>query len=142
VYFKTRAFLKTLFDRRFNLYLDFVKVFSLLCQGFVHVSAFLFVLSQVLRFLTKRSHAKFLELLKILFNNITSISKSKIKGLKFTINGKLKGQARASSYSLLVGKVARQSISKNVEFGIVHTNTRIGAFGMRIWLNKEENTDE
>lgn len=137
VYFKTRAFIKTLFQRRYHLYLDFVKVFVLVCHGLVHVSALLFVLSNILRFLTKHSHGKFIELLKAIFIDIDSIAETTIKGLKFTINGKLKGQTRASSYSILTGPVVRQSLGKKVEFGIIHTSTRIGVFGMRLWLNRK-----
>lgn len=138
LYFKTRWFLKTLFDRRFNLYLDFLKVFTLLCQGLVHVSSFLFVLSHVLRFLTKRSHGKFIEFVKLLLDAaLVNSENSCIKGIKFIINGKLKGQARASSFNILAGTVVRQSISKHIEFSTIHTNTRIGVFGMRVWLYRE-----
>jgi hypothetical protein len=138
IYFKTRWFLKTLFDRRFNLYLDFLKVFSLMCQGLVHVSSFLFILSHVLRFLTKRSHGKFIEFVKLLLDTaVVNSENQSIKGIKFIINGKLKGQARASSFNVLSGTVVRQSISKNIEFSTIHTNTRIGVFGMRVWLCRQ-----
>ena len=136
-YFKTRVFIKTLFQRRYHLYLDFVKVFVLVYRGLVHVSAFLFVLSNILRFLTKHNHANFIELLNTIFIDIDNTEETTISGLKFTINGKLKGQTRASSYSILIGKVSRQSLGKKVEFGVIHTNTRIGVFGMRLWLNRK-----
>jgi ribosomal protein S3 len=62
---------------------------------------------------------------------------SSIKGMKLLINGKLKGKSRASSVIVNHGGVANQTIITDIDFAITHIYTRLGAFGMRIWIQRK-----
>lgn len=130
---KIKKYLKSLFDRRYGLFLDFLKVNSLFCQGLISVASYLLLLSSILKYLTKRNHSKFLDFIKEVFETILVVSPLMFKGIKFLINGKLKGKARAGSHLVSLGQISQQSLCKKVDFGLVHTNTRLGVFGIRMW---------
>jgi len=141
-YHKTKKFLNSLFSRRFNLFIDFIKISSLYSVSKINSKSYLQILGQIFRTLPKRQHSKFLFFLKFFFQTIIytfpKIVKIKknllIKGIKFIINGKLKGKTRASSVCLQIGSVPTQSIKKNIEFSRTHVYTVYGAFGFKIWV--------
>ena len=140
---KLNRFITILFLRRFNLFLDLLKVISLVCQNEANANTFLFMLGQIFRILPKRKHSRFLFFCKFLFQFIVydslfnkSITKNKICGIKFLINGKLQGKTRATTSCIQVGAVPIQSIDKVVEFSKIHVYTLNGAFGFKIWIYK------
>ena len=149
-YFKRRTyrFRRSLFRRRFSLFLDSVRVFSLILQKKLGAAAFLFILSLILQFLTKKLHARFLVYVRHLIYGLVKNSKDggadyrsvgslgQLKGIKFKISGKLKGKLRASSYLIQYGFMPNQSIDQLIDYSLIHTYTRYGAFGMRAWFFK------
>ena len=62
---------------------------------------------------------------------------STISGIKFIINGKIRGRMRASSKCISVGTIPIQSLQKNIEFSKTHVYTLYGAFGFQIWLYRK-----
>lgn len=56
---------------------------------------------------------------------------NKIKGLKFSIKGKLKGKPRKKKLQILVGNVPCQQIKHPVDFAKTHVYNRYGAFGLK-----------
>jgi hypothetical protein len=144
LYNKTKKFITNIFVRRFNLYIDFVKLTTLLIQNKIGIDKFIYVLALIFKSLSKRVHTRFLFFLKALFKIIISISGSKennlansILGFKFIINGKLQGKTRASSSCIQEGSVPTQSFSKSIEFSRSHIYTLYGVFGIRMWLYKK-----
>ena len=133
-----RFFLKNyhaLFIRRFNLFIDFIKVVVLFVNKVLDTKVFIFFLSRLFKFLSKRSHTKFLSFVKDLFFSILNFeSNSKIGGFKFVVNGKIRGKDRASTKLIQLGKVPAQSISKNIDFCFSHVYTIYGAFGFKLWV--------
>lgn len=136
-YYDVRAYFSVLFERRYSLFIDFIKFSGLLGQNLITATSYLFMLSQILRYLTKRSHTKFLSLLKKVFETFVEHSDFQIYGFKFIINGKLKGKTRADTKVITSGRVSCQTLTKKVEFGVIHTNTLFGVFGMRLWLYRK-----
>ena len=146
LYYETRKYKNKLFQRRFNLFFDTLKVITLFSQNLIHTSYFLFVLSTIFRYLSKKLHRTFVTFLSqiihsIVYNPFKKDYRSKnsfgnLKGIKFRINGKLKGKMRASTYLITYGKIPNQSIGINIEYSMVHTFTRYGVFGMQAWINK------
>ena len=138
---KFNKFINILFNRRFNLFIDFLKITTLLCQNKIESEQFLFLLGQVLRSLPKRSHSRFLVFLRFLFKTIIFdkifLEKNNIKGIKFIINGKLQGKPRASFSCIQEGNIPIQTLSKNICFSKLHVYTLMGAFGLRIWILKK-----
>lgn len=136
-YYDIKAYFSALFERRYSLFIDFIKFSGLLGQNLITATSYLFMLSQILRYLTKRSHTKFLSLLKKVFETFVAHKDFQIYGFKFIINGKLKGKTRADTKVITSGRVACQTLTNKVEFGVIHTNTLFGVFGMRLWLYRK-----
>ena len=140
-----RSFFYLLFNRRFNLFVDFLKLTFLLYIDKIQVSTYLFLLSQIFRVLPKKAHNRFLVFLELVFKFLIekklsskrSIYFSTISGIKFIINGKIRGRMRASSKCISVGTIPIQSLQKNIEFYKTHVYTLYGAFGFQIWLYRK-----
>jgi hypothetical protein len=139
---KLKPFIKNFFSRRFNLFIDFLKITTLLYQNKINISTYLLLLANTFKNLSKRSHGRFFSFLSVLFKLLLSPifkkmgAKSHIKGLKFSISGRLSGKARSSYNYIKEGQVPIQSLSKNIEFAKMHVYNLLGAFGIRIWLYK------
>lgn len=58
--------------------------------------------------------------------------KTTLKGIKFILNGKLKGKTRSSTNLLRIGIIPTQSISKNIKYFNAHAYTIYGAFGFKL----------
>lgn len=134
-YSSYKRYLGVLFARRFNLFVDFIKMTSLFIFKKLDPKSYLYLLSQIFRLLSKKKHSRFLFFLKSLFNTIIKTRQSSIIGIKFIINGKIQGKVRSSSSRILVGQVPVQSVDKDVSFGKVHVYTLYGTFGFKLWVN-------
>ena len=139
-----KRFVGVLFNRRFNLFIDFLKINSLFLKSKISSRLYLFILGQIFRILPKSKHGRFLLFLKVLFKNLIDISKySKNKdvisilGIKLLISGRLKGKPRSGTSCIQVGSVPSQSIEQNVDFSKIHVYTLYGAFGFKIWVHKK-----
>lgn len=136
LYFNFKRFINVLFLRRFNLFIDFLKITSLFINSKVDVKTYLHFLGQIFRLLQKKSHTRFIFFLKFLFSKFLNNKINCLKGVKFIINGKIQGKLRANSTRVLVGSVPIQSISANIEFNKIHVYTRYGAFGFKMWVHR------
>jgi hypothetical protein len=136
LYFNFKRFINVLFLRRFNLFIDFLKITSLFINAKVDVKVYLHFLGQIFRLLQKKSHTRFIFFLKFLFSKFLNNKINCLKGVKFIINGKIQGKLRASSTRVLVGSVPIQTITANIEFNKVHVYTRYGAFGFKMWVHR------
>ena len=144
-YDKTKRFIKTLFTRRFNLFADFIKSTSLFFETKISLQAYLSLLAQIFRVLRKKTHSRFLFFIRELLCLLTIANKNikklssvhNIKGIKFLINGKLRGKTRSSSSCIQVGSVPIQSLAKNLSFAKINIFTMYGVFGFRIWIHRD-----
>jgi hypothetical protein len=142
-YKKTAKFVNVLFSRKFNLFIDFLKISSLFYQKKISGLVFLYILGQVFKVLPKRKHNRFLFFLKQIFqvfigapSNKFLLSSQKILGIKFIVNGKLQGKTRSNSCCIQVGVVPNQSIDKHIEFSKLHVYTLYGVFGFKMWIHR------
>ena len=129
---KLRRFYPLLFTRRFNLFIDFIKMSCLFDQKKINSKLYLVLIGQIFRTLPKRKHNIFIIFLKAVFSIF--IRKKSILGIKLLINGRLKGKPRSNSMSFLFGSTPVQSLSKNIEFSKLHVYTLNGAFGFKFWV--------
>ena len=60
LYFNFKRFINVLFLRRFNLFIDFLKITSLFINSKVDVKIYLHFLGQIFRLLQKKSHTRFI----------------------------------------------------------------------------------
>jgi hypothetical protein len=142
-YQTTAKFVSVLFLRKFNLFIDFLKISSLFHQKKISATVFLHVLGQIFKVLPKRKHNRFLFFAKHIFQTFTeaprkssSLSPNQILGVKFIVSGKLQGKTRGSSNCIQVGAVPTQSIERNIEFSKLHVHTLYGVFGFKIWVHR------
>ena len=137
-YNKLKKFVNILFSRRFNFFIDFLKVVTLLCQNKVDSNIFIKVLGQIFKYLTKRSHSKFLMfvsyLFKIMISELYFLKTKNIQGIKFSLSGRIKGKPRASTAFIREGISPLQSFNKNINFSKMHVYTLMGSFGLKLWL--------
>ncbi len=142
LYNKLKRFIGILFPRRLNFFMDFLKASSLFSEGFLSLKAYLSFLGLIFKVLQKRTHGRFLLFLRTVFELIVyspklkrlSSVKSSIRGLKFVLNGKLKGKPRASSNCSLLGRVPNSSIAKDIFFAKFNVYTLYGVFGFKAWV--------
>jgi len=146
LYEKTKKYKSMLFQRRVNLYFDTIKLITLYASNLIHTTYFLLNLSNIFKYLSKKLHGKFVTFLEtiiyaLVYNPYLEDRRAKnslgyLKGIKFRINGKLKGKMRASTHLITYGQIPNQSIGINIEYAMIHTFTRYGAFGMHAWVYK------
>lgn len=141
-YKKTKKFLNILFSRRFNLYLDFLKLTSLFCENKIEIFEYLKLLGLIFKPLIKRKHNRFIFFLKYLFKIFINFNTENqlflnIYGIKFSIMGKLLGKPRASSVLIKEGCMPIQGLEKNIEFSKIHVYTNLGAFGFKMWVYRK-----
>lgn len=111
----------------------------------VSTKLYLQLLGQIFSILLKKKHTKFFLFLKKLFTELRLQTKeqvinnkkkiilfSSILGIKFHLNGKLKGKPRASSLKIITGKIPCQTISSNIKYNKITVYNRYGAFGLKL----------
>jgi len=88
-------------------------------------------------------HSKFFIFINKYFNFLLSSSLnlcssfSRLLGIKFCINGKLKGKPRSSNYMFVAGTVPIQSLSASIDYSKAHAFTIYGVFGIKIWVYRK-----
>lgn len=142
-FFKKRGY--SFFPRRFTFYLDMIKLSVLFFLNKISIEFYLSLLGDIFKFVQKKRHLKFLVFLKDLFKFLIQlpvifpflkeyIFGSFICGAKFRLNGRLHGNPRSNSCVVLLGQQPNQTLSAAVSFAKIHSYTRYGAFGFRLWV--------
>jgi hypothetical protein len=136
-FYKKIAF--SLFPRRFNFFIDSIKITTLFLKGFITTSFFIKILGNIFKILQKRKHVKFLYFIKKLFKNllITQNNVNSILGIKCRINGKLRGKTRSSTCCIFLGQVPNQSVNKFIDYAKTHVFTVYGVFGFKLWVYRD-----
>ena len=129
-----RKFSSSLFSRGFNLFLDFLKVITLVEQNKISLKSFLIILGQLFRNSNKKKHTKFIFFMKTILDTLIK-SKENILGIKFVLNGKIMGKTRASTVKLERGSLASNTVSSGCIADKIHVYTLYGAFGFKLWIN-------
>ena len=136
-----KIFSFNIFSRRYNLFIDFLKVSILFFDNFVGLSCYIKVWGRVFKHLHKRLHGKFFffvkacihSLLKLKNTNKTDGIKASFSGIKFVLGGRVRGKQRSSSTIIRLGCIPTQTIRKHVDFASSHVYTLYGVFGIKIW---------
>ena len=88
-------------------------------------------------------HSKFFIFINKYFNFLLSkslkisSSVSRLLGIKFCINGKLKGKTRSSNFMFVAGTVPIQSLAASIDYSKTHAFTIYGVFGIKIWVYRK-----
>jgi hypothetical protein len=137
-----KFFKKSLFERRLNLYFDFLKIIALYQVSQVSLDAVVMLLAEIFQRLSKKKHGVFIKFIKVLFKNIFLDYNSKsfynrVKGAKFILAGKVKGKLRAKTTSMFFGSVPISTQSKAIHFAKCHVYTIYGTYGIKLWVYQE-----
>lgn len=135
LYLNLKIFKNTMFSRRFNLFIDFLKLTNLFMKKEININTYIYIIGTIFRVLPKKAHGRFFTFVKYLFTLLIENKETQICGIKFIINGKLRGKLRASSSKILVGRIKTQTINSNIDFAKAHVYTIYGCFGLKIWVN-------
>lgn len=135
IYKELKKFKKPLFSRRFNLFYDFIKLTSLFATKKINIETYCNIIGTIFRFLPKRSHSKFFTFIKTVLNVVINLPRSKVKGIKLLLNGKIKGKLRSNSFKLSVGAIGLQTLCSKNDLSKMHINTLYGCFGLSLWAN-------
>ncbi len=134
---KFRKYHSTLFPRRFNFFIDFLKISILFVESKINIQFYLEILGRVFKILPKRRHNFFLvfiqQLFKFFINDYNIKNSLSLKGVKFMISGRIQAKPRAKFKYFQLGKTPTQSISLDVDFSKQHIYTIYGVFGLKIW---------
>ncbi len=134
--FKTfRKFSTVLFSRGFNLFIDFLKIVSLVDQNKINPKVFLLILGQIFKNLTKKKHTKFIFFIKTIFDSLITSENNNVIGIKLVINGRLMGKTRASTVKIERGSLSLNTVNSGCIAEKMHVYTLYGAFGFKIWVN-------
>ena len=140
-YLKKSALL--LFPRRFNFFLDFIQLSILFLENKIEIKFFISIICEIFRILQKKMHSRFFIFINNYFNFLLSntlnnrSSISNLLGIKFCINGKLKGKTRSNNYTFVAGSVPIQSMNASIDFSKAHAFTIYGVFGIKIWAYRK-----
>lgn len=138
-YTKLKRFSTLLFAKRFNFFIDLIKICALLYEDKITSKTFLMTIGKVFSFLHKTKHTPFIIMLTSIINDeIRNIKLKKpiIKGMKFYVSGRLLGKTRASTQKIVVGNIPTQSLNKKIDFEKLNVFTPYGVFGFQLWLSK------
>ena len=128
-----KKFNSTLFARGYNLFLDFVKLTTLLNDKQINADTYLLALGLIFKNLNKKKHSTFIQFIKIACDSL--IEKKIIKGIKFSISGRILGKTRASCVKIERGAIALNTIDSNNQFAKAHIYTIYGAYGLKLWIS-------
>lgn len=142
--FKTnKRYAFSIFPRRFNFFLDFLKLSILFKENVIKGSFFISILGEIFRILQKKKHSKFLFFFTKFFKGLMCMKSEQdglsLLGIKFIIKGKLKGKRRKSNSIINIGQIPIQSFYKQIEFSKIHAFTIYGTFGLKLWVYRSKN---
>jgi len=128
-----KKFNNSLFTRGYNLFLDFVKLTTLLNDKQIQADTYLLTLGLIFKNLNKKKHSTFIQFIKTICDSL--IDRKIIKGIKFSISGRILGKTRASCVKVERGAIALNTIDSNNQFAKAHVYTIYGAYGLKLWIS-------
>ena len=142
---KLKMFSSNIFTRRFNLFMDFIKITTLFYQNYIELSSYIKIWARIFRFLSKRLHSRFIMFVKTVIKLLIEIGLKKIDlkkknlkyiigGVKFVLRGRIRAKPRASSSLVQMGATPVQSFNKNIDFAFSHVHTLYGIYGIKFWV--------
>jgi hypothetical protein len=130
-----KKFNSVLFSRGSNLFLDFLKILTLIEKKQISSKAFLIILGQIFRNSNKKRHTRFVFFIKTILDTLINSTESNILGIKLIINGRIMGKTRASTVKIAKGSLALNTVNSGCVSEKLHVYTLYGAFGFQLWIN-------
>ena len=137
VYSIFKKYLNFLFVKKFNLFIDFLKILILFNNytANLELQSFIYILGMIFKNLHKKIHSKFFVFLNSVIKFLIQNKFFKnILGIKFKVSGKLKGKPIASTFVCIKGKISTQTFINNVKYVQEDIFTKYGVFGFKFWI--------
>ena len=81
----------------------------------------------------EKKHSNYIQFIRIICD--TLVEKKIIKGIKFSISGRILGKTRASCVKVERGAISLNTINSNNQFAKLHVYTIYGAYGLKLWIS-------
>lgn len=133
-----RRYKHQLFNRNYNLWLDFIKATNLVIKKIADVSVLLNLFGLLFKHLNKRRHGKFKQFVTNLFDHILKSYSKEIKGLKLVVSGRLSAKPRSSISKIERGTLNLTCKDADVHSTQMHVYTIYGAFGLKLYINYQK----
>lgn len=138
LFYKFKRFHYSIFPRRFNFFIDFLKISALFFNGKIKLDFFTITIGQIFKILPKKRHNFFLLFIQQLFKSLIVdriiTNKKRPRGVKLMLSGRIQAKPRAKFKYFQLGSVPMQLIDLDVDFSKTHINTIYGVFGLKIWV--------
>jgi hypothetical protein len=83
----------------------------------------------------KKKQTKLLQFVKLFFTYVLKHNFVFLRGIKFSIKGRLNGSLRKKKWVFLKGKTAIHKTATKIDFSFLVAQTPFGSFGLKVWLN-------
>ena len=126
------------FPRRLRFFLEFIQLSILFLENKIQIKFFISIFCEIFKILIKKLHSKFFIFINKYLNFLITnpLKEKNLLGIKFILNGKLKGKMRSNSYTFIAGTIPIQSFKAGIDFAKSHIYNRYGVFGLKIWIYK------
>nr|NP_038187.1 ribosomal protein S3 [Synura synuroidea]AAF36953.1 ribosomal protein S3 [Synura synuroidea] len=131
-----KKFINSLFEKRFTVFLDFLKIVTLFNFSLIKLNLFTYILINIFKRLHKKKHTRFIAFIKIICSFlIKNKFSNNILGIKIVLNGKLRGKVRSNTIIISKGSIPNQTLKKRIDFNQADIFTKYGVYGIKIWVN-------
>jgi len=83
----------------------------------------------------KKRQTKLLHFIKLFFTYLFKYNVVFIRGIKFSIKGRLNGSLRKKKWIFSKGKNSLHQLDTKMDFFFCSSQTSYGSFGIKIWIN-------
>ena len=135
---KFKKFQSSLFPRRFNFFIDFIKLSILFFLSSISLIYYIEIIGQIFKILPKRRHNYFLSFIQqifyVLIYDFKNYNNSNLKGVKLMLSGRIQAKPRAKFKYFQIGILPLQTINARIDFSKTHIYTFYGVFGLKVWV--------
>jgi hypothetical protein len=139
VYSEFKHYSPMLFPRNGPLFLDLMKVASLLLRKRINERVFLAIIGDLFKNLHKRKQNRFIYFIRDLLRYLVRQTKTEAcfpyhVGFKCQFAGRILGKTRANTIKLTEGSVKENTISSYYTMNKIHVHTIYGVYGVKLGL--------
>jgi len=127
-------FKRLIYNKRENLYYDFLSCTCLLIKEKISIDAYLVVLCETFNYLHKKKQKYFFQMIEFLIDTILK-SNIRIKGIKLNVSGRINGAQRANTSQIKIGSTPTNDYKNILSFTKKSSFTFYGIYGFKLWIS-------
>jgi hypothetical protein len=83
----------------------------------------------------KKRQSQLARFVKLLFAYLLKHNRVSIRGIRFSIKGRLNGSLRKKKWVFSKGHISLHQIDTEIDFSFFPSQTIYGSFGLKVWIN-------